>query len=61
MCPKLFVKAEPGALLAGGVNLDTARAWPAQTEVMFAGVHFLQEDSPDENGRAVACWMGTLG
>jgi len=59
--PKLFVKAEPGALLAGGANLDTARAWPAQTEVTVAGVHFVQEDSPDEIGRAIACWMGALG
>jgi len=59
--PKLFVKAEPGALLAVGANLDTARAWPAQTEVTVAGVHFVQEDSPDEIGRAIVGWMGTLG
>src|SRR5262244_1763099 len=31
--PKLFVKAEPGVLVAGGANLDTVRSWPAQTEV----------------------------
>jgi haloalkane dehalogenase len=59
--PKLFLKAEPGALLAAGANLDAARAWPAQTEVTVAGVHFLQEDSPDEIGRAIAGWMGALG
>jgi haloalkane dehalogenase len=58
--PKLFVKAEPGALLGGGVNLDTVRAWPAQTEVTVEGVHFLQEDSPDEIGWAIADWMETL-
>jgi len=58
--PKLFVKAEPGALLAGGANLDTARAWPAQTEVTVPGIHFVQEDSPDEIGRAVASWMEAL-
>src|SRR5262249_29287418 len=58
--PKLFLKAEPGALLAGGANLETARAWPAQTEVTVAGVHFVQEDSPDEIGRAIAGWMGAL-
>ena len=57
--PKLFVKAEPGALLVGGANLDVVRQWPAQTEVTVAGVHFLQEDSPDEIGRAIAGWMGT--
>ena len=56
--PKLFIKAEPGALLGGGPNLETVRAWPAQTEVAVAGVHFVQEDSPDEIGRAIADWMG---
>jgi len=55
---KLFIKAEPGALLGGGANLETVRAWPAQTEVTVAGVHFVQEDSPDEIGRAIADWMG---
>jgi haloalkane dehalogenase len=59
--PKLFVKAEPGLLMAGGANLDFARRWPAQTEVMVAGVHFVQEDSPDEIGWAIAGWMGALG
>jgi len=59
--PKLFLKAEPGALLAAGANLDTARTWPAQTEVTVAGIHFVQEDSPDEIGRAIADWMRQLG
>jgi haloalkane dehalogenase len=55
--PKLFVKAEPGALLGGGANLDTARSWPAQTEVTVAGVHFVPEDSPHEIGQAIVRWM----
>jgi haloalkane dehalogenase len=59
--PKLFVKAEPGLLVAGGANLDFARRLPAQTEVTVAGVHYVQEDSPDEIGRAIAGWMKTLG
>jgi haloalkane dehalogenase len=59
--PKLFVKADPGGILAGGAVLDFARGLPAQTEVTVAGVHFLQEDSPDEIGRAIAGWMKTLG
>jgi haloalkane dehalogenase len=59
--PKLFVKAEPGLLLAGGGNLDFARRLPAQTEVTVAGVHYVQEDSPDEIGQAIADWMGVLG
>jgi len=59
--PKLFVKGEPGALLAGGANRDFVRGWPAQAEVTVAGSHFLQEDAPEEIGRAIADWMGTLG
>jgi len=59
--PKLFIKAKPGALLGSGANLDTVRAWPTQTEVSVAGVHFVQEDSPDEIGRAIRDWMGALG
>ena len=55
--PKLFLKAEPGLLVAGGANLDFARGLPAQTEVTVAGLHFVQEDSPDEIGRAIAGWM----
>jgi haloalkane dehalogenase len=58
--PKLFVKAEPGLLIAGGANLDFARGLPAQTEVTVAGVHYVQEDSPDEIGQAIAGWMETF-
>ena len=58
--PKLFVKAEPGLLVAGGANLDFARRLPAQTEVTVPGLHFLQEDSPNEIGRAIASWMQAL-
>ena len=58
--PKLFLKAEPGALLGSGANLDTVRQWPAQTEVTVKGVHFIQEDSPDEIGQAIATWMKSL-
>jgi len=59
--PKLFVKAEPGLLVASGANLDFAHGLRAQTEVKVAGLHFLQEDSPDEIGWAIAGWMGALG
>ena len=58
--PKLFLKAEPGGILASGKVLEQARSFPAQTEVMVKGVHFVQEDSPDEIGQAVAGWMKTL-
>nr|BFE65308.1 hypothetical protein GCM10020063_098340 [Dactylosporangium thailandense] len=59
--PKLFVKAEPGAVLASDWLLDIVRGWPAQVEVTVAGIHFVQEDSPDEIGRAIAGWMEALG
>ena len=59
--PKLFVKAEPGGILANGADLDVVRRFPAQTEVTVAGIHYVQEDSPDEIGRAIAAWMGRLG
>ena len=59
--PKLFLKAEPGGILASGAVLDLARRLAAQTEVTVRGVHFVQEDSPDEIGQAIAGWMGTLG
>ena len=58
--PKLFVKAAPGGILAGGADLDFVRRLPAQTEVTVSGLHFLQEDSPQEIGRAIAVWMETL-
>jgi len=54
--PKLFVKAEPGALIQGPV-LDFVRSWRNLTEVSVAGIHFIQEDSPDEIGIAIAEWM----
>src|SRR5262249_7522567 len=59
--PKLFLKAEPGGILAEGKVLEVARSLPAQTEVEVKGVHFGEEDSPDEIGRAVSAWMRTLG
>jgi haloalkane dehalogenase len=58
--PKLFLRAEPGAILASDWLLDFVRGWPAQVEVAVAGRHFVQEDSPDEIGRAIASWMGAL-
>lgn len=58
--PKLFLRAEPGALLSVGSNLDFARSLPNQTEVTIKGVHFVQEDSPDEIGQAIANWIGKL-
>jgi haloalkane dehalogenase len=56
--PKLFINAEPGAILAGAQR-DYARTWPNQTEITVTGNHFLQEDSPHEIGTAIAHWLPT--
>lgn len=57
--PKLFVNAEPGSILIG-VQREFCRSWPNQTEVTVAGLHFIQEDSGQAIGRAVADWFSTL-
>ena len=54
--PKLFVNAEPGAILIG-VLRDFCRTWRNQTEVTVPGSHFIQEDSGAAIGRAIADWM----
>lgn len=54
--PKLFVNAEPGAILTGSQR-EFCRAWPNQEEVTVRGVHFVQEDSPHEIGEAVATFV----
>src|ERR1044072_3656811 len=51
--PKLFINADPGSILVDRQR-DVCRAWPNQTEVTVKGLHFIQEDSPDEIGQAVA-------
>ncbi|MFT7647025.1 MAG: haloalkane dehalogenase [Candidatus Poriferisodalaceae bacterium] len=58
--PKLFVNAEPGALIRGVVR-EYCRSLPNQTEITVAGSHFIQEDSPHEIGEAIAAWLPTLG
>jgi haloalkane dehalogenase len=54
--PKLFVNAEPGAILTGPQR-EFCRSWKNQTELTVPGIHFIQEDSPDEIGRAIADWL----
>lgn len=57
--PKLFINAEPGAILTGTAR-DFARAWPNQTEITVPGNHFVQEDSPHEIGAAAADFVKGL-
>ena len=57
--PKLFINADPGALLTGDVR-DYCRKWANQKEITVAGNHFLQEDSPEEIGIALREWYSDL-
>ncbi|MGN6309663.1 MAG: haloalkane dehalogenase [Xanthobacteraceae bacterium] len=58
--PKLFVNADPGAILIGAPR-QFCRTWPNQTEVTVPGSHFIQEDSGAAIGRAIAQWMTANG
>jgi haloalkane dehalogenase len=57
--PKLFINGDPGRSLTGALR-EFCRAWPAQTEVTVPGLHYLQEDSPDAIGQAIAAWLKGL-
>ena len=57
--PKLFIVTEPGALLTGRAR-EFCRTWPNQREVNVKGIHYLQEDSPDEIGQALQDWVRSL-
>lgn len=57
--PKLFVNADPGSILVGEPR-EFCRSWPNQQEVTVKGTHFIQEDSPNEIGQAVAEWAASL-
>ena len=57
--PKLFINAEPGAILVGPQR-EFCRVWKNQQEVTVKGNHFLQEDSPGEIGNTIEKWRNTL-
>jgi len=57
--PKLFINAEPGAMLTGQ-HREFCRTWPDQTEVTVPGSHFVQEDSGKQIGQAVASWLASI-
>ena len=57
--PKLFINAEPGAITTGRIR-DFCRSWRNQTEVTVKGGHFVQEDSPDEIGKAISTWYKNI-
>ena len=43
--PKLFVNAEPGAIINDRVRAHV-RTWPNQAETTVAGIHYIQEQTP---------------
>jgi haloalkane dehalogenase len=57
--PKLFINADPGSILTGKQR-EFCRSWPNQEEVTVKGTHFMQEDSPDEIGKAVSSFVSKL-
>ncbi len=57
--PKLFINADPGVILVGAQR-EFCRTWPNQREVTVQGLHFIQEDSPDAIGQAIAEWYASL-
>lgn len=58
--PKLFVNAEPGALLAPETRRNRIRSWPNVTETRVQGNHYVPEQSPDAVGAAILKWINEL-
>lgn len=58
--PKLFINADPGAILTGAPR-EFCRSWKNQTEATVSGRHFIQEDSGAEIGRHVKAWIEKHG
>jgi haloalkane dehalogenase len=56
--PKFFIHTDPGTMSASA--LAVCRAWPAQSEISVRGLHYPQEDSPDEVGQGLMNWVQTL-
>jgi haloalkane dehalogenase len=59
MCPNCSLTPSQGAIVAGRIR-DLIRSWPNLTETTVTGLHFVQEDSPDEIGTAVAQFVRKL-
>lgn len=57
--PKLFIDADPAAILIGPQR-DFCRSWKNQTEVQVKGLHFIQEDSPEEISAALVEWVAGI-
>ena len=47
---------DTGAILTGSPR-DFCRAWSNQHEVTVKGIHFIQEDSPNNIGQAISAFL----
>lgn len=56
--PKLYINNDPGT--ATRAVRQFCRSFQMQAEVTVKGSHYLQEDSPNEIGIAIATWLQTL-
>ena len=53
---KLFINAKPGSILVGRQR-NFCRTWKNQKEVTVKGIHFIQEDSPNEISYEINLWL----
>lgn len=56
--PKFYIQGDPGSMPQS--ERAFCHTWPAQREITVRGLHFLQEDAPDEIGNSLASWLKTL-
>jgi haloalkane dehalogenase len=56
--PKLYIRAVPGT--HSEPMVEQVRTWPNQREIAVPGIHYPQEDAPDEIGAALATWLQDL-
>jgi len=58
--PKLFIRSDPGAILARPETLKFVRGFQKQKEETVYGPHWVQEVSPTAIGRALSNWIASL-
>lgn len=58
--PKLFISANPGALLAAKAQKTIICNWPNLKDAEVSGRHFIQETSPENISKAIIEWIKNL-
>lgn len=56
--PKLYIEANPGTMPASARAF--CKKWNNQITVTVKGMHYVQEDSPDEIGIALSTWLQNI-